>query len=353
MTRRLIILPIILIVLSSQAAFGAKLTPEEEINISVFKNASPSVVNITTTTLMRDFFSVYPQKGSGSGSIITPDGYVITNLHVVEDTAEITIVMNDGKKFKAKFIGADADSDIAIIKILTEKTAVFKALEFGNSEGLQVGQRVFAIGNPFGLNSTLTAGIISALGRPLTTEHGRVIEDVIQTDTPINPGNSGGPLLDTDGKMIGINSAIFTPSGGNVGIGFAIPINTAKAVIPDLIKYGKTRRPWIGIVGLPIWENLAKAIGLPVSRGILVSEVVTGGPAFKAGIKGGVKPVSISGTSIYLGGDVIFEVNGTKVAYMQDVMKILSVKKPDEFVTIKLLRDNKIIEVKMRVELRR
>ncbi|MBF0465737.1 MAG: trypsin-like peptidase domain-containing protein [Nitrospirae bacterium] len=350
--KRLIIPIIILVLLSSAAALGAKLTPEEEINISVFKNASPSVVNITTTTLMRDFFSVYPQKGSGSGSIITQDGYVVTNFHVVEDTSEITIVMNDGKKFRAKFIGADPDSDIAIIKIIAEKHGSFKALEFGNSEGLQVGQKVFAIGNPFGLNSTLTAGIISATGRPLTTEHGRVIEDVIQTDAPINPGNSGGPLLDTEGKMIGINSAIFTPSGGNIGIGFAIPINTAKSVIPDLIKYGRTRKPWMGIVGLPLWENLAKAIGLPVNRGILVSEVVTGSPAFKAGIRGGNNPVSVSGTDIYLGGDVILEVNGVKVAYMQDVMKILSAKKTNDYVSIKLLRDNKIIEVKMRVELR-
>ncbi|MEO5357178.1 MAG: trypsin-like peptidase domain-containing protein [Nitrospirae bacterium YQR-1] len=348
--KRLIIF--LVLVLTHGIATGAKLTPEEEINISVFKNASPSVVNITTTTLMRDFFSVYPQKGSGSGSIISQDGYVVTNYHVVEDTSDITIVMNDGKKFKAKFIGADADSDLAIIKILTETPTTFKALEFGNSEGLQPGQRVFAIGNPFGLNSTLTAGIISATGRPLTTEHGRVIEDVIQTDTPINPGNSGGPLLDTEGKMIGINSAIFTPSGGNIGIGFAIPINTAKGLIPDLIKYGRTRRPWMGIVGLPLWENLSKAVGLPVNRGILVSEVVIGGPAYKAGIRGGNRPVNISGTSVYLGGDVILEVNGVKVAYMQDIMKMLSTKKPDDFVIIKLLRDTKIIELKMRVELR-
>ncbi|KJU85441.1 serine protease, partial [Candidatus Magnetobacterium bavaricum] len=228
---------------------AGRLTPEEETNITVYRQNSSSVVNITTTTLIKDFFSIYPQKGSGSGSIISTDGYVLTNAHVIEDATEISITMTDGRKYHARFIGADPDNDIAVIKIISDKPASFKAVELGNSDELQVGQRVYAIGNPFGLNSTLTTGIISALSRPLTTGRGRVMENVIQTDTPINPGNSGGPLIDTSGKMIGINSVIFTPSGGSVGIGFAVPINTAKMLVPDLIKYGKVKRPWIGIVG--------------------------------------------------------------------------------------------------------
>ncbi|MBF0345160.1 MAG: trypsin-like peptidase domain-containing protein [Nitrospirae bacterium] len=330
---------------------GGKLTPEEEITITVYKQNSPSVVNITTTTLIQDFFSVYPQKGSGSGSIISTDGYVLTNTHVIKDATEISITMTDGQKYRAKFIGSDPDNDIAVIKIISDKSVSFKAVELGNSDELQVGQRVYAIGNPFGLNSTLTTGIISALGRPLTTGGGKVMENVIQTDTPINPGNSGGPLIDTSGKMIGINSAIFTPSGGSVGIGFAVPINTARTLIPDLIKYGKIRRPWIGIVGVPLWDKLANALGLSVSNGILVSKVIAASPAHRAGIKGGVRAVEINDTIIYLGGDVILEVNDVKVSSMQDIAKALTAA-DSKTVSVKILRGKRSFKVSCAVELR-
>ncbi|MBF0591433.1 MAG: trypsin-like peptidase domain-containing protein [Nitrospirae bacterium] len=341
----------LVVALSCEQSHANRLTPEEETNISVYKQNSASVVNITTTTLIKDFFSIYPQKGSGSGSIISPEGYVLTNAHVIEDATEINITMTDGRKYRARFIGADPDNDIAVIKITGDKQTSFKAVELGNSDELQVGQRVYAIGNPFGLNSTLTTGIISALSRPLTTNRGRVMENVIQTDTPINPGNSGGPLIDTSGRMIGINSAIFTPSGGSVGIGFAVPINAAKALIPDLIKYGKVKKPWIGIVGVPLWEKLARALELPVDKGILVSEVIKGGPAHRAGIKGGFKEVEISDTVIYLGGDVILEVNDVKVSSMQDIVKALSAT-TSKSVPIKILRGKHIIKVNCTVELR-
>lgn len=326
------------------------LTPEEETNIKVYRDVSPSVVNITTTTLVSDFFSIFPQKGAGSGSIIDPSGYILTNYHVVEGATEITVTLSDGSKYPATFVGADPENDIAIIKIKADRR--LRPLTLGDSDKLQVGQKVFAIGNPFGLNSTLTTGIISALGRPLTTEGGRVIENVIQTDAPINPGNSGGPLINTSGEMIGINTAIFTPTGGNIGIGFAIPINTAKGLIPDLIKYGKVRRPWLGIVGVPLWRGLSMALGLPVSSGILVSEVNPRGPAARAGIRGGRIPVNISGTTIYPDGDIILQVDGSKVESMEDLKRALRGKREGESVPVKVLRDGKILTFIVKVRLR-
>ncbi len=326
------------------------LTPEEKTNIRVYREASPSVVNITTTTLIRDFFSIYPQKGAGSGSIIDPNGYVLTNYHVIEGASEITVTLNNGDKYGAAFVGADPENDIAVIKIPAVKG--LQPLRLGDSGRLQVGQKVYAIGNPFGLNSTLTTGIISALGRPLTTESGRVIENVIQTDAPINPGNSGGPLINTSGEMVGINTAIFSPSGGNVGIGFAIPVNTAKGLIPDLIKYGRVKRPWLGITGVPLWRELSMALRLPVDTGILVSEVEPGGPAARAGIRGGDRPVEISGIIFYLGGDIIIEIGGRKVASMDDLKKALRGRKEGSVVPVKVVRGRKVLTLKLRVRLK-
>ncbi len=347
-----VLLILVLSILSTPLLAIGKLTSEEEINISVYKQTSPSVVNITTTTLIRDFFSIYPQKGAGSGTIISSDGYLLTNFHVVEDATEINVTLSSGEKYPAKFVGADPENDIAILKILTKKSKNFRTVKLGNSESLKVGQKVYAIGNPFGLHSTLTTGIISALGRPLSAGDGRVIENVIQTDTPINPGNSGGPLINTSGEMIGINTAIFTPSGGSVGIGFAIPINTARALIPDLIKYGKVRKPWIGIVGVPLWRELSIALDLPVAKGILVSEVIRRSPGHKAGIRGGNRAVEISGAVIYLGGDIILEVNGIKVSSMQDIKKALKDKKKNEIIVIKILRGKRTKKLKVKLELK-
>ncbi len=345
--RRVLFISVLVLVLVSS---GWALTEEEKTNIRVFEEASPSVVNITTTTLIRDFFSVYPRKGAGSGSIIDPSGYILTNYHVVEGANEITVTLHKGKKYQARFVGADPDNDIAIIKIDPEEP--LKPLPLGDSDQLKVGQRVYAIGNPFGLNSTLTTGIISALGRPLSTDKGVVIENVIQTDAPINPGNSGGPLLDTSGRMIGINTAIFTPSGGSVGIGFAIPVNTAKELIPDLITYGRVRRPYLGIVGIPLWPALSEALGLPVDRGILVSEVVDGSPADRAGIKGGTRPVIISDTIVYLGGDIILKINGKRVGSMRDIKRALKGLKEGQRVPVTVLRGKNIKNFKVKVVLR-
>ncbi|VAX32192.1 HtrA protease/chaperone protein [hydrothermal vent metagenome] len=326
------------------------LTPEEAINIRVYREVSPSVVNITTTTLIRDFFSIYPRKGAGSGSIIDPAGYVLTNYHVIEGASEITVTLSNGNRYSATFVGADPENDIAIIRIPRVKGLI--PLKLGDSERLQVGQKVYAIGNPFGLTSTLTTGIISALGRPLTTESGRVIENVIQTDAPINPGNSGGPLINTSGEVVAINTAIFSPSGGNVGIGFAIPVNTAKSLIPDLIRYGRVKRPWLGITGVPLWKELSTALRLPVDTGILVSEVDPKGPAARAGIRGGNRPVEISGIIFYLGGDIIIDIDGIRVTSMDDLKKAMMGRREGEVVPVKVVRGKKVLTLKVRVRLK-
>jgi S1-C subfamily serine protease len=326
------------------------LTPEERSNIKVFKEASPSVVNITTTTLVKDYFSVHPREGAGSGTIIKKEGYVLTNYHVVQGANEIHVTLSNGERYQADFVGIAPEDDLAILKIRSD--AAFKPLKMGNSEDLMVGQKVFAIGNPFGLNSTLTTGIISAVGRPLTTESGMVIENVIQTDTPINPGNSGGPLIDSDGKIIGMNTAIFTPSGGSVGIGFAIPINAAKNIIPDLIKYGKVRRPWLGVTGVPLWEELSDELGLEIKKGILVSQVVEGGPADKAGLKGGKDPIHISKSIFYTGGDIITEIDGMKVGSMRAIRSALADKKEGQVINVKIYRKGGYITLKMSVKLK-
>ncbi len=348
MNRSAIISLIIIFMPLHYSAFA--LTPEERSNIKVFKESSPSVVNITTTTLVKDYFSVHPREGAGSGTIIRKGGYVLTNYHVVQGANEIQVTLNDGERYQADLAGAAPEEDLAILKIKSDAT--FEPLKMGDSEDLVVGQKVFAIGNPFGLNSTLTTGIISAVGRTLTTESGIVIESVIQTDTPINPGNSGGPLINSDGKIIGINTAIFTPSGGSVGIGFAIPINAAKSIIPDLIKYGKVRRPWLGVTGVHLWDELSNELGLEIKKGILVSQVVEDGPADKAGLRGGKDPIHISKTIIYTGGDIITEIDGMKVGSMRAIRSALADKKEGQVINIKIYRKGGYITLKVSVKLK-
>ncbi len=289
------------------------LSEDEKINIRVYGIASPGVVNITTTIFVRDFFSIYPQKGAGSGSIIDERGFILTNYHVIEGAAELDVVLADGSHHRAKVIGTDPENDLAVIKINpgNKKLTIIK---MGDSTRLKVGQKVLAIGNPFGLDRTLTTGVISAVGRPLTTEEGKLIENVIQTDASINPGNSGGPLLNTKGEMIGINTAIFSPSGGSVGIGFAIPVEIAKGIVPDLIAYGKVKRPWVGVVTIPIWPKLAEALRLPVSD---------------------------------LGGDIITKIDDKPVRSMEELSAILKNKKIGDKIKITILRGKTLQELEI------
>lgn len=255
------------------------LDADERNNIAVYERVSPGVVNINTTSFVEDFFfGAYPQQGSGSGSIIDTKGHILTNYHVIEGASRLDVTLSDNTSYPATVVGADPDNDLAIIRIQAPPERL-RVVPLGSSRNLKVGQKVLAIGNPFGLSQTLTSGIISALGRPLRSENGRTIENVIQTDASINPGNSGGPLLNSAGEMIGINTAIYSPRGGSVGIGFAVPVDIAKQIIPDLIEYGRVRRPWLGITETyQLNARLAQRLNLPVSEGLILTGIAPRGP---------------------------------------------------------------------------
>jgi S1-C subfamily serine protease len=314
---------------------------DEKNNAEVYRVMSPGVVNITSTTMVRDFFSVYPREGTGSGSIIDTEGHILTNSHVVHGAQQLDVALANDHHYKAAVVGEDPDNDLAVIKISAPKETL-NSIPLGSSKELFVGQKVLAIGNPFGLDRTLTAGIVSGLSRPLRSEAtGRLIEGVIQTDASINPGNSGGPLLDSHGRMIGINTMIYSPSGGSVGIGFAVPVETAKIVIPDLIANGRVMRPKLGIRPFQLDEGLANALGLPVKQGLMVVTVVEGGAADIAGIRGGTQPAQVGQNVIYLGGDVITSISGEVVKDQDDLDRILRAKKIGDKVEVEAWRNSK------------
>jgi serine protease Do len=289
---------------------------DEKINVEVFEKVHPAVVNIASTTLSMNFWmEVIPRSGQGSGFVIDRRGYVLTNNHVVAKAQKLTVTTAEGKKIDATLVGRDPRTDLAVIKIPSSDVEAVATL--GDSDKLQPGRKAIAIGNPFGLSHTLTTGIVSALHRSIRTEDGNEIQDLIQTDAAINPGNSGGPLLDSNGRVIGINTAIFSLSGGYQGIGFAIPINLAKRVAAQLITSGRVARPWLGISGLSLSPSLSEGLGIGVSQGVLVVQVVRGGPADQAGLRGGNREVLIRGFRIRLGGDVITDIDGVPVEDMK------------------------------------
>jgi putative serine protease PepD len=314
---------------------------DEKNNSEVYKAVSPGVVNITSTTYERDWFSPYPEarQGSGSGSILDKEGRILTNYHVVQGAQELEASLANGKSYKAKFVGADPDNDIAIIQINAPRESLIP-VALGNSADLFVGKKVLAIGNPFGLDRTLTTGVVSGLARPLRSEMtDRLIEGVIQTDASINPGNSGGPLLDSRGKMIGINTMIYSPSGGSVGIGFAVPVDTAKRLIPDIIQYGYARKPSLGITTpLQITQSIANQLRLPVEEGLMVSQVYEGGGADKAGIQGGNQPVRYRRQTFYLGGDIITAIDGQPVRNYDDLDRVTNKKNIGDKVKVEVMR---------------
>ena len=313
---------------------------DEKNNAEVYKTISPSVVNITSTTYVQDWFSVEPQQGTGSGSILDKEGNILTNFHVIKDAQELDVALSNNKHYKAKVINADPDNDLAIIRI-TAPREVLTPIPLGDSKELFVGQKVLAIGNPFGFDHTLTTGIVSGLARPLRSEFtGRLIEGgVVQTDAAINPGNSGGPLLDSRGRMIGINTMIYSPSGASAGIGFAVPADTARRVISDILTYGYVRRPKLGITP-PIEVNaeLAQYLDLPVKEGLMVSQVYPGSAAEKAGIRGGRQPVRIGRQMAYLGGDIITKIDGQPVRSRDDLDRLVSAKNIGDRVQVEVLR---------------
>ena len=331
---------------ATQALLTADIVPytaDERENISVYERLNPAVVNITTETVAINWFlEPVPQEGgSGSGSIIDTRGYVLTNNHVIENAYKVFINLADGSQFEGTVAGTDPENDLAVVKFDPPRGMELRTVPYGNSSVLKVGQKVLAIGNPFALERTLTVGIVSGLGRPIQTSRQHIIRDMIQTDASINPGNSGGPLLDTQGRMIGINTMIYSPSGGSVGIGFAVPVNTAKRVVTELIQYGKVRRGWIDANMVQLFPSLVRYAKLPVNTGLLVSRTRRNGLAEKAGIRQGSEPVQYGRSVIYLGGDIITSVDGMKTNTLADLYSALEDNKPGEKIKIEILRGGK------------
>jgi S1-C subfamily serine protease len=332
---------------SKEQGFSAAFTEEERNNIAVYEKVAEGVVNITSTAMQLDFFfNAYPTQGSGSGSIIDTKGHILTNHHVVAEAQKLEVTLGDGSKWPALLVGSDPDNDLAVIKIDAPKEKL-KVIPMGDSKNLRIGQKVLAIGNPFGLQSTLTTGIISSLGRTIRSAAETLIENVIQTDAAINPGNSGGPLLDSDGEIIGINSAILTPSGGSVGIGFAIPVNTAKRVIPDLISKGYVTYPWIGATIQSLIPEIAKYRKLNIERGAMIAEVVKGGPADKAGLIGGKQRIRVGNTMVLVGGDIVVKADQQDVKTNDELIHYIRGKKPGDTILLKVYRNGSFVEVKV------
>jgi S1-C subfamily serine protease len=324
-------------------------TGDEQENISVYERLNMAVVNITTERVAINWFlEPVPQEGnSGSGSIIETRGYVLTNNHVIENAYKVFINLADGSQYEGSVVGTDPENDIAVLKFDPPRNADLRTIPFGDSGSLKVGQKVLAIGNPFALERTLTVGIVSGLGRPIQTSRNNIIRDMIQTDASINPGNSGGPLLDTQGRMIGMNTMIYSPSGGSVGIGFAVPVNTAKRVVAELIQYGKVRRGWIDASVVQIFPGLVRYAKLPVHSGLLVSRTRRNGFAEKAGIRQGTEPVRYGSSVIYLGGDIINSVDGMKTATLADLYSALEDNKPGEKVSVEIIRGGRTSTVEV------
>lgn len=333
--------------------FDSPYTQDEQQNITVYEKCNEAVVNITTQVMGVNWFlePVVQDGGSGSGSIIDKKGYVVTNVHVISNASKINISLADGSSYEGTVIGKDVESDIAVIKFTPPENIQLKTIDFGDSNTLKVGQKVIAIGNPFALERTMTTGIISGLGRPIQESADVIIRNMIQTDAAINPGNSGGPLLDTRGRMVGINTMIISNSGSSAGVGFAVPVSTARRVVEDLIKYGKVRRGVLKIKPVQMTSSIARYAGLGISSGILVSQVEKGSGAEAAGIKGGTEQVQYGSrfnpTIIYLGGDIITQIDNISVRTVADYMSALESKKPGDSVSITVYRNGDYKKLKV------
>ncbi|MBI4776428.1 MAG: trypsin-like peptidase domain-containing protein [Deltaproteobacteria bacterium] len=322
---------------------------DEQINQDVFEKAYKAVVNIVATTLRVNFWmEVIPQQGQGSGFIVDPEGYILTNNHVVEKAQRLTVTTAMGKKVEARLVGRDRQSDLAVIKIPSGDVEAVATL--GDSDTLRGGQKAIAIGNPFGLSHTLTTGVLSALKREIQTRDNARMENLIQTDAAINPGNSGGPLLNSNAQVIGINTAIFSLSGGYQGIGFAIPVNYAKEVASQLITKGRFAKPWLGITGIGLSEELADALSLGITEGVLVVEVVREGPAHQAGIRGGTQEAIIGNLRLPVGGDIITSIDNAPIKEMNQLGRLIESKRVDDVVSVRVVRDGKPIDLPVRLK---
>ncbi len=317
---------------------------EEQNNISVYRKNIDSVVNITSHAVEFNFFyGLVPQDGAGSGFILDKDGHILTNYHVIADARQVEVTLHNRKKYKATIIGQDRSHDLAVLQI---KAPDLTPMTLGDSKNLQVGQKVYAIGNPFGLSGTLTRGIVSSI-RSVQEPDGMTIDEAIQTDAAINPGNSGGPLLNWHGEVIGINTMIASNVGQSAGIGFAIPINTAKAVLNDLLTLGRVRRPALGVSTIPISPELADQMGLASDYGLLIVQVVPGGAADRAGLRGGTERAYLGNTPIMIGGDLIVAIDGQDVQEEQDLSHIMNNHRAGDTVSVTLYRGKKKLQVQV------
>lgn len=319
---------------------------DEQNSIEVYKTLSPGVAFITSTSIGENFYGqeFERERGSGSGSVIDNQGHILTNYHVIEGAQKLTVSLGGDKVFPAKVIGGDPDTDLAVIKIEPPREGL-TVVQLGDSDKLSVGQKVLAIGNPFGLDRTLTTGVISGLQRPIRARNGRPIDAAIQTDASINPGNSGGPLLDKYGRMIGINSQILSPAGGSVGVGFAVPVNTAKRVIPQLIQFGEFRRAKLGVDAFPVKRLQEQGLDLPVETGLLLRAVVNGGAAQQAGLRG----LSRDSSGDIVLGDIVTAIDGEAVNDMDDLYRYLDKKQIGSTVQVQVYRDGKTLNIPVKL----
>src|SRR5271165_583789 len=326
----------------TEAAGAESLDAEEQNNISVYRKNIASVVNITSRVMTFDFFyGLVPQEGQGSGFVIDKEGHILTNYHVIENARQVEVTLHNRKKYKATIVGTDRAHDLAIVQV---KGADLQPMTLGDSSNLQVGQKVYAIGNPFGLAGTLTRGIVSSI-RQVEEPDGMVIEEAIQTDAAINPGNSGGPLLNWHGEVIGINTMIASSVGQSAGIGFAIPINTAKAVVNDLVTLGRVRRPALGVRTIPIDPEIANELSLAADYGLLIVQAVPGGSADRAGLRGGSERAYLGNIPIMIGGDLIVAIDGEKIESQQVLAQIMNKHRAGDTVKVTIFRGKKQLEV--------
>ena len=332
---------------SEPASAASPFSADEQNNIDIYKSARDATVNITSKTYVQDWFMrVFPQEGTGSGFIINQDGQILTNNHVVQGASQLTVKLADQKEYKARVLGRDPRSDLALIKI--EAPRKLPALHLGESDTLVVGQKVLAIGNPFGFQGTLTTGIVSSLDRSIQTEDSQVpLEGMIQTDAAINPGNSGGPLLDSRGNVIGINTAIY--GQGNIGIGFAMPINRAKTMLDEFQKNGRISLPApLGVKAMYIAGDLADALHLPSSGGLLIQSVEDGSAAEEAGLHGPTERVLVGGRYwINTGGDFITTIEGQTITGNETLQRALSHKRGGDMLDLTVIRNGKSQTIKV------
>jgi putative serine protease PepD len=318
---------------------------DEQNNIEVYRTLSPGVVFIHSTSYARDFFGfVEPQEGSGSGSILDQQGNILTNYHVIEGAQKLSVSMGGKKDYAAVVVGGDPDTDLAVIRLTEKPAGPLTVVPLGDSDRLVVGQKVLAIGNPFGLDRTLTTGVISGLQRPIRARNNRLIEGAIQTDASINPGNSGGPLLDSHGRMIGINSQILSPSGSSAGVGFAVPVSIAKRVVPQLLQNGRVRRPKLGINTRDV-AMIRNQVDLPVSDGVLIVNVARGSGAANAGLRG-LQQTEMGDIEL---GDIIVGLDNDKVGNSDDLFRILDTHQIGETVQVQIWRDGRRMSVPVRL----